>query len=630
MNKDIHFIKKIITVNVVVTLITFIYSQTLFNIYNPYMPYPLFERILLATVKNIFVIVFIVVDIPAAIFIGYYLKPLKDALSNHDLIEKARKRIATVPFVILLIYLAGYLSAPIVAYSMPSGVQLNKFSIVFMLSLFCGIFASSFALFYIDSIMLKVKKLYGMYTLKEEQKEISLNIKYIISVFSLSLLVFSVILYVSYYYYIKQNNADTGNFILNATINAFILAIVGIIQILILNKNVYDTINNIRKAIISIVEGNCDLSKRIDISSFDELGFLTSDVNKLLDFLNNMINKIDNISKNIQESNKFLLDAINNNNNVFNGFIESINDIIEGISGDFHNLRKMQGISEKLTQNTDTINKAIINQTHSVSEASSSIEEMTANIHKVADITINANNDFKKLLNIIEKGKNSLQDAIKSINVIQNSSKDFLGFINTISDISERIKLLAINASIEAARAGKSGEGFAVVALEVRKLSEASSNSVQNIEFKLNEMNEKIMEGTEKINTTAKIIENFFVNTEKSIKLFDEITETMREQEAGTKSIEESSEEVLNSNSVLSELAKNNEEIVNEMKTISDYFYTSTQSIYLLTQQQKEKNQELVKINDNLLNSSLLLKNSIEKLDSILKEFIALQKNENS
>lgn len=623
-NKDIHFIKKIILINVILPFFTFIYLQIFLNIYNPYMKLSLIERFLVATVKNIFIIEFLVLIIPIAILIGYFLKVVKDALSNPELIEKAKKRIVSFPLVIFIIYLIGYLAGVVVGYLIPSGVQLNKFIFSFLVTLFIGIFTFSFAFFYIDSIMLKVKKLYGMTIISKEQKELSLNMKYIIAFLSTSGLMFSIILYIGYYYYVKQSNVDTGDFILNAIINALIIIFFSLIKFLILNSNVRNEINNIRSVITSIKEGKYDLNKRIDIGSFDELGFLTSDMNQLLNFLCDIIERIRLISNNIQESNNFLLGAIDSNKKVFDSFIQSINKIIEGISDDFQNLKKIEKISKKLGDMTESTNEAILNQSNFVSESTSSVEEMTSNIHKVSEITRNGNKEFRHVLSIIEKGKISLQDAIKSINIIQNSSKDFFSFINTISDISERIKLLAINASIEAARAGKSGEGFAVVALEVRKLSEASSNSVNDIEIKLKEMNEKILEGAEKINIVIKIVENFFKNIEGVIKLFDEITESMIEEESGTKAIEIASNEVLNSNAILTDLSKKNEEIVNEMKNIFDYFYTSSQNIYILTQEQKEKNQNLMNINTNLLNSSELLKNSIKRLGDILNEFIKI------
>jgi methyl-accepting chemotaxis protein len=620
-NDKIHFIKKIILINIILPFIVFLYMNIFLNIYNPYLNFPLKERILIATIKNIFIIIFIILDIPAALFIGYFLKPVKDAFNNPSLFEKAKKRITSFPLIILTIYLAAYLSAPILVYTMPSNVQLNRFIIVFMVTFFIGIFAFSFVLFYSDFIMFKVKKLFGIKIIQEKDKELSLNIKYIICSLSMAILVLSISLCIGYFYYIKGKEADTGDFVLNIIINGFIIILIGIIQLFILNKNVENTIKNIKIAIESITEGNCDLKKRVDIASFDELGLLTSDVNKLLDFLNKLIDKIYNVTINIKESNKFLVNSIENNKNVFDSFIESINKIIEGISGYLDNLDKTKVITEKLNISNETIRETTTNQYNSINEAYSSIKDMTLNIYKVVDITKKSDDDFKKILLIIEEGKNSLNDAINKIKLIKSSSDEFLNFINNISEISERINVLAINASIEAVHAGKKGEGFKVVASEVRKLSERSGNIVKNIENMLKEMNNKIIEGTEKITNVSKIIENFFDKTKESIILLNEITESMIRQENETRLFEKSSQEVLNNNQILINLVKNGEEIVKEMNKIFDYFYSSSKIIYLLSQDQKEKNEKFIQINRNLFNSSELLKNSYEKLEDILKEF---------
>ncbi|MBP7553628.1 MAG: hypothetical protein KA885_09375, partial [Spirochaetes bacterium] len=268
------------------------------------------------------------------------------------------------------------------------------------------------------------------------------------------------------------------------------------------------------------------------------------------------------------------------------------------------------------------INDAVKKQQEAVQYSGASIEEMTANIRSVTNLSQNATKDFRHILQDIKIGKDSLKDSINSINRIYDASKDLSSFINTISDISERVKLLAINASIEAARAGKAGEGFAVVAQEVRKLSEASGASVKGIDAKLTEINNMIFEGAEMINKSGKTIEGFFENTEKSITVINEINQSMIEQEIGTKTIEKSSVEVQDNNYRLTELSKSGEMLMEEMKTIFERYYISSQNIHLQTEEQKEKNQRLIEINLDLVNAANSINSSFDDLKVLLHKFI--------
>jgi len=405
------------------------------------------------------------------------------------------------------------------------------------------------------------------------------------------------------------------------TINFLIVLSTGSVLIWLIGKNIMDMIKYIRTSVDEIIKGKGDLTRRINIVSFDEMGLLTSDFNRLFLYLGNMIGNISEIAMKLENSKNILSVSIEKNKEIFESFIKSIGEIISGIENDFEQTNKLDEISTRIQESALSITDSVEKQQHAVQYSSSSTEEMGANIRSVTNIAKEANSNIFNLLAEIAQTKKDLNNSIKAINTINSSSANLLDYLKSISDISERVKLLAINASIEAARAGKSGEGFAVVAIEVRKLSESSSNSVKNIETKINEMNVVISTGTELINSTAKTLEVIFKKIEKTAQIIEEITTSMIEQTIGTQTIEKSVTDVLESASKLVNLAQNSKEESDNLKNISEYFISNSKKIYSLTGEQRDKNQNLIEVNQDLTNAALSINSSFAELEKILSEF---------
>ena len=316
-----HLIKKVIILNVFVPFVLFLYTNIFYNVYNPYMEFPLLERILLGSVKNIFTIVFIFICVPCAIFIGYFLMPVKKAISDRSLIDKARKRIFALPIVVFLIYLLGFVSAPVVVYIFPMGVKLNEFSYVFVIALFSAFYGSIFSILAIDDILFEIKRLFGIHFFSDQDTKIPINVKLILTIAAVGLLIWSVTQYIGYYYFKKGSAIDTGDFFISMLTNVLIVLLTGCYLIWLIGKNINDMIRYIRKSVDEIIDGKGDLTKRINIVSYDEMGLLTSDFNKLFVYLGNMIAKIGAVSKKIEEAKVTLTLTISKNKEIFDSFV---------------------------------------------------------------------------------------------------------------------------------------------------------------------------------------------------------------------------------------------------------------------------------------------------------------------
>ena len=246
----------------------------------------------------------------------------------------------------------------------------------------------------------------------------------------------------------------------------------------------------------------------------------------------------------------------------------------------------------------------------SIDSESSAIEEISTSSQNLASMAQDLNDLTNTISGKAETGKetilsvnNSISDLSTSMDTISEEAKNMVKKASTISEvletigsIAEQTNLLALNAAIEAARAGEAGKGFAVVADEIRKLAEESRAATDNISKNLNE----VMEGIEKtaddvVTINGKISEVTKANDETAgnvseilneIQSINDMTSDLaanaQEQGAATEEIESSSEELKGKSEdlkkILSEIDHNGEDTRREIKTISDKMEGLTKS----------------------------------------------------
>lgn len=186
---------------------------------------------------------------------------------------------------------------------------------------------------------------------------------------------------------------------------------------------------------------------------------------------------------------------------------------------------------------------------------------MVSNIKTSAENSIQGKDMMSESMRYIESAANIISQTASNIEEVYQASEKIKDITKIIEDIAFQTNILALNASVEVARAGDQGRGFAVVASEVRNLAQTTQAYVQDITTLVDNTSQKIDTATQ----TAKQSQEIFVDLQSKVletsRLMDTITSNALEQESGTNQI---SIEVNNMESATTQnaaLAENSSEI---------------------------------------------------------------------
>ncbi len=200
--------------------------------------------------------------------------------------------------------------------------------------------------------------------------------------------------------------------------------------------------------------------------------------------------------------------------------------------------------ADQVSQASQSLSQGATEQASSLEEISSSINEVNGQSQQNAKNSLEANALAKQATENAENGNSQMQGLVTAMGEINSASDEIKKIVKIIDDIAFQINLLALNANVEAARAGKYGRGFAVVAEEVRNLAARSAEAVKDTTARVDESVRSIETGNKAAEATAIQLEDIVSGVGKVATFLEEIAQASREQAQAVSQITEGLDQI--------------------------------------------------------------------------------------
>ncbi|MBN2352161.1 MAG: HAMP domain-containing protein [Spirochaetales bacterium] len=341
------------------------------------------------------------------------------------------------------------------------------------------------------------------------------------------------------------------------------------------NRRLRDVSTNLNE----LTKGEGDLSRRLPITKYDEIGHLTHNFNRFMQFLSELFSRVKQTAFDVKKTTDQFTASLSNANAEIEAMMEETQAVHVTLEGQGAINARMARSLDTAFRSIEGVRERIGDQAAVIEQNSASIIQITENIHEVHENTERAMRLTGELEESSARGSDAVNDTVEAVSDIAAFSKDVKEAGEIISSIANQTNILAMNASIEAAHAGGFGRGFAVVADEIRKLAELASQSAGEILAVMRSMDEKLTRTVDLAAQSGGELEKILDGMKRSAEVVTQITHAMSEQSSGANEIQKSFQHLLQATEELTAFIATQARVSNDIKQETDKFVAHSQSI---------------------------------------------------
>ncbi|MDP2337064.1 MAG: methyl-accepting chemotaxis protein [Bacteroidota bacterium] len=314
---------------------------------------------------------------------------------------------------------------------------------------------------------------------------------------------------------LNQQQADSA--ILLFVIFGIAALFFSIVMIMLLNRTIAQPLNEITKIAARISEGDLDVELSV-VERKDEIGILLLTFSRMVDVLKRMATSAQQIASGdltgsiVPQSEKDLLG---------NAFLQMLTNLRRILKDILESINLLASSSSEILAATTQVASGSAETASAISETTTTVEEVRQAAQLSSQKASRVSENAQQVAQVTQAGQKAIDETISGMHEIQNQmesvantivrlseqSQQIGGIIASVTDVADQSNLLAVNAAIEAAKAGEQGKGFAVVAQEIKSLAQQSKQATIQVRNILSDIQKATSAAVMATEQTSKAVE---------------------------------------------------------------------------------------------------------------------------